>query len=175
MIRILHILLLILTFSFCSVGQDTTISKQNIKRIFKENAQGTMFDWKKRDWSDDANSMHFDKYNSWTTCNSDSMYYRSDTLTFYNHQYYYFNLDCGWYKEWSFKPKNQIYILDTKPPMSVVTSPNTVKVTGEDSGVYIEIKDDDDKVIDKFRVIGLNITYQDKEKEEKCYKLTLTR
>lgn len=169
-----YILLLIFAFSFDLVGQDTTISKKNIIRIFQDNSQGTTFDWKKRDWSDDANSTHYGKYNSWTTCNTDSIYYTSDTLTFYNHQYYYFNLDCKWYKEWSLGTKHQIYIADTKPPMGIVAFPNTFSVIEKDSKIIIEINDDKE-VIDKFLVIALSITFQDNKKEEKCYKLKLKR
>ncbi len=169
-----YILLLIFVFSFDLIGQDTTISKKNIIRIFQDNAQGTTFDWKKKDWSDDANSMHHGKYNCWTTCNTDSIYYTSDTLTFYNHQYYYFNLDCEWYKEWCFDSKKQMSIVDTKPPMGIVELPNTFSVIEKDSKVFIEINDDKE-VIDKFLVIGLNMAYQDNKKKDKCYKLTLER
>jgi hypothetical protein len=156
------------------IGQDTTISRKNIIGIFQDNAQGTTFDWKKKDWGDGSNSMHHSMYNCWTTCNADSIYYTSDTLIFYNHQYYYFNLGCGWYKKWCFDSKKQVSIIDSKPPMGIVGLPNTFSIIEKDSKFFIEIYENKE-VIDKFLIIALNMTYQDKEKKEKCYKLTLKR
>ena len=169
-----YLILLIFAFSYDLFGQDTTISKKNLIKIFNDNAKGTTFDWKKRGWSDSFKSTYRTKYMCWLTCNDDSIYHRKDTLTLYNHQFYYFNLNCEWLKEWSFSSKKYMTIMDSKPPMGMVTPANTYRVIEEDANIYIVIKDDK-KIIDKFLVIGLNIVYQDKEKKEKCYKMTLKR
>lgn len=58
--------------------------------------------------------------------------------------------------------------------MGVVTLNNIFRVIEENSKVFIIIKDSKE-VIDKFLIIGLNIVYQDTEKKEKCYKMTLKR
>jgi hypothetical protein len=172
--HILYLILLIFGFSYDIIGQDTTISKNNIIKIFKDNAKGTTFDWKKRGWSDSYKSTYRAKYNAWLTCNDDSIYYKTDTLTLYNHNLYYFNLNCEWLKQWSFSSKKYITIMDIRPPMGVVTLNNIFRVIEENSKVFIIIKDSKE-VIDKFLVIRLNIVYQGTEKKEKCYKMTLKR
>lgn len=170
----LYFLFLISVVPFDLIGQDTTVNKRNLMRIFKNNAKGTTFDWKKRDWSNDANSTHLSNYQYWTTCNTDSIYYKLDTLTFLNHKHDHSKLGCEWYKKWCIDSKKRVFVMETMPAINTAARAFGFRVVENGASVFIEINTGKE-LIDLFLVIGLNLTYLDKEKKEKCYELTLKR
>jgi hypothetical protein len=68
-----------------SFSQEVPITKRNVSKIFGDMATGKVFDYKKKIRDDHYNRLNLEKYDHWETCNDDSLYYHSDTITFFNY------------------------------------------------------------------------------------------
>jgi hypothetical protein len=150
------------------------LSKKNLSKIFKSNANGLTFNWKKREWDNSTNSFHKENYNSWITCNKDSMYYTLDTIILYNYQYSYYNLKCDPYKEWLFVNKRSIKYVDSSPPFSGSTIKNYKINIKENNSKLILIIKDGKNIFESFIVLDLYIKYQG-NKNEPMYVMVLKR
>ena len=165
---------------FCvpdSFPQIAPISKKYLKRIFKENAKGTSFNFKKRNWSKDYQYSWHSTFNVWQTCNEDSLYYNSDTIRLINNRYAYFDIRCKEILEWNlFKNGKSIGYSGGKyyqePPISfpIKTPFKKIKWIEGRSDTYLVLKKSD-----YFKVIGFGLVPLRNDYERLSYQLTLLR
>lgn len=172
-------LISIFFISLSVYSQDTSLSKKNLNHIFSQNANGRLFDWKKKQWSNSMNDSHKYFYNVWQTSNKDSLYFSSDTIVMYNYSYAYYEIDGGETIEWNFYKKNKISISEGKyniePPMSSASIfHNKVKIKQEKEKLILLILRENE-VMEKFIVLNLTIENFRGDKEIPIYVMTLKR
>lgn len=96
---------------------------------------------------------------SWTTCNKDSLYYKSDTLTMYQDANYAVHAECCYYVNWKIGNGKKIKLEDaflcTEPGrLSSVNQKETFRLNRKDDRQLITLKRDGTK-IDIFEIVKL--------------------
>ena len=157
------------------LGQQIDHDAKTIRKIFRANANGTTFNWKKKNWDNGSNNMHLNLYATWITCDNDSSYFRSDTVVLYNHNLAYLDFDCccqlmEW---WMRKGMKMHYVKSTPPMSSVAVGLWDLKVVDDTNGTRIDIQSGNE-VRESFQVISLQKTLNERQHDQ-MYILTLKR
>ena len=150
-------------------AQPLEVSRATLKKIFKDAARGTAFGWNKNDHDSGSNLAHKSKYECWLTQNTDSAYYLSDTIRFYNNQYAYFDIEGDVHFEWILVKNRDAYYADVsynEPPTAQVHALTyRWKIEQDKSGTYIRMTERKSKTEELFKVFSLELTsLSDKEK-----------
>lgn len=136
------------SFIFCLKynAQEQLLSKKALEKIFKHNSK---------------QDLPSDYVNMWTSCNTDSTYYKSDTVVIYNWD----NYKCHQYLQWKFrlKEKNIIYYYFKNKRYGDFGTNGInykLKVKEEKGELFIEIYEyilakGKNDLVEKFKVISL--------------------
>ena len=162
--NLLFVLLLLIQFSYC---QETKISKTPLLAAFKE----TIVQTKKGKIETDSNP--------WFTENTNEIYFRNDTIVLKNARS--FKRDYCKIINWNFYKKNAFVIGDAdycnEPPTRKVTKPKdwiNLKINSIKNNLIMELFNEN-KLIEKFKVISLEKKDSEYEKNEFDYVLKLVR
>ncbi|MDP2161458.1 MAG: hypothetical protein Q8K02_13315 [Flavobacterium sp.] len=162
--NLLFALMLIVHFSY---SQETKISKNELLKAFKE----TIVQTKKGKIETDSNP--------WFTENTNEIYYKNDTIVLKNAKS--FKRDYCKIINWNFYKKNAFVIGDAdycnEPPTRKVTKPKdwvNLKVHYVENNLIMELFNEN-KMIDKFKVILLEKKESEYEKNDFDYILKIIR
>ena len=119
--------------------------------------------------------------NVWTTCNKDSLFFKSDTIELYNNSNYRQGFGCCYYLNWRFTDKfnfkqNFTEFCDEPPGETIYpNNDNLYKVEYVNKGNYVEMYVYKKNVLtNKYKVVAIDNTILDNNRD-KCYKITLVR
>ena len=154
---------------FC-FGQESTVATENVLKLFKASIRQSS-----------KSKIEVDS-NPWLICNSDSSFFKSDTLLLIqnNPNQNFVRKKCCAFIGWTFYKKDEFIQSDidycNEPPTSRVTSKNdfyTIKVSKINTNSVIETYRDG-MLIDSFIVVGYT-TFNDSSANENVTVLTLAR
>lgn len=161
----------LIILSFCFPSQLLGITPNDKQRKYQENKK------LKAQFKEEFTRQQ--ETSIWTTCNSDSNYYYSDTVRLFKNNYNYGFLDCCHNISWRFTSQNcfQLSQSDTcsEPPFeTLILNPQyKIKYKLLNDVVYIQTYNSGN-LIDTFLFLGFKDNYL-KETGQHCRLLTLAR
>lgn len=144
----IYLILLLLISNFVLIGQVTTPTKSELKKLFRKNI-------------DQESRREITLSNPWVINNHNSNYFKSDTITLINSHFYQDKYDFCEVVNWSFYRKNKFLLTESQtckePSSAAISTENSFKklaIKEEAIGLVLQIHNSNNQ-INRFLVLSI--------------------